>query len=249
VIASGRVAYTMKNVALQRTSAEPEMPPADKPANPAPPPPVAGGSGKGSPAAPAPPPPGAGGSGKGSPAALKFSGDVFAFVQAAVREKRLADVDIRGFTLSQNTYRDVGEEGGILIGFQVGLGKFATNDIVSSLRPIFRTKDGEKFGKWHGKAPEAPATPVTVKAKPGYVVSGLSVRTALAVDALTVTFAKLGKDGLDLSDTYPSEQVGGNGGRPSSIGGKGALFVGMTGHLGNGGSPCSLGLVAVLPKD
>jgi S1-C subfamily serine protease len=228
-VVSARLAYKLTNVPLRRTAAEPEMaPPAGNPANPAAPPQAGGGPAK------------------GSPAALKFSGDVFAFVQEAVRDKRLTDVDIRGFTMSQNTYRDVCEEGGVLIGFQVGLGKFVNNDIVSSLRPIFRTKDGEKFGKWQGPAP---AAPVTVKAKPGYVVSGVSMRTGLGIDGFTLTFAKLGADGLDLKDTYNSEPVGGNGGNPSTIGGNGALFVGATGHMNNGGSPCSLGLIAVLPKD
>jgi S1-C subfamily serine protease len=231
-VASVRLAYTLKNVALRRTSADPEPPPAANPVNPAP----------GNPAPPMPP---TGGGGKGSPDALKFSGDVFVFVEAAVREKRLADVDIRGFTLGK-PYREVCAEGGVLIGFQAGLGKFGSSDIVRSLRPIFLTKNGEKLGSWQGPIPEAP---ITIKAKPGYVVSGLSVRTALAIDALTVTFAKLGKEGLDLSDTYNSEVAGGNGGRPSSIGGRGALFVGITGHLGGDGAASSLGLVAVLPKD
>jgi S1-C subfamily serine protease len=226
-LASVRMVYNLTNVALRRTAAEPEMaPPADNPANPA-----------------APPPPG-GVPAKGSPTALKVSGDVFAFVQEAIRDKRLTDVDIRGLT-TQTTYRDVCEEGGVLVGFEVGLGKFLSNDIVNALRPIFRTKDGEKFGKWQGPVP---AAPFTVKAKPGYVVSGMSMRTALAIDGFTLTFAKLGANGLDLSDTYKSEQVGGNGGGPSSIGGNGALFVGATGHLNNG-SPCSLGLVALLPKE
>jgi S1-C subfamily serine protease len=227
-IASARIAYTLKNVALRRTAAEPEM------------------AGDGNPAAPAPGTPAAGGKGKGLTAGLKISGDVYALVAEAVRDKRLADVDIRGFTLHKDTYRDVCEEGGVLIGFQFGLGKFAANDIVNALRPIYLTKSGEKFGNWHGPAP---AAPLTVKAKPGYVVSAISVRTALSLDSLRLTFAKLGKDGLDLSDTYNSEQVGGNGGRPSEIDGKGALFVGATGHIGPDKSPSSLGLVAVLPKN
>jgi hypothetical protein len=226
-IVSGRLGYKLKNVPLRRTAAEPEM--AD-----------------GNPAAPAPATPAAGGKAKSSPAGLKISGDVYSFVEEAVRDKRLADVDIRGFTLHKNTYRDVCEEGGVLIGFQVGLGKFTNNDIVKSLRPIYLTKKGEKFGNWQGPAP---AAPVTIKAKPGYVVSSIIVRSALALDALTLTFAKLGKEGLDLSDTYNSEQVGGNGGRPAEVSGKGALFVGVTGHLGADGAPSSLGLVAVLPKN
>ncbi len=235
-IASGRITYTLKNVALRRIAEEPQEAVADKPAPAAPAAPT--------PAAPVPPV--VADKGKASPAATKFSGDVFTFVEEAIREKRLTDVDIRGFTLHQNTYRDVYEKGGLLIGFQVGLGKFVNNDVVKSFRPIFLTKNGEKFGAWHGPAP---AAPVTVKAKRGYVVSGLSVRTALAIDALTITFAKLDKDGLDLSDTYESKPIGGNGGRVASIGGQGAIFVGVTGHLGPDGSPSSLGLVAVLPKD
>ncbi len=223
-VSSLRFGYTLHNVSLRRTSAEPEEP---APANPA---------------KPAPPAPPAGRGGQRPAAALKFSGDVYAFVQEAVRDKRLADVDVRGFTLSQNRYRDVCEEGGVLVGFEVGL----NNNVVKSVRPIYRTKDGEKFGKWQG---QAPAAPVTIKAKPGYVVSGLALRTGLGLDALTVTFAKLGETGLDLADTYTSEQAGGNGGGPSTAGGNGALFVGVTGHLGGDGSPCSLGLVAVVPKD
>jgi predicted Zn finger-like uncharacterized protein len=229
-IASTRVTYSLKNVALRRTSTEPQEAVAENPPKPANP-------------APASPP--KEDSGNDSAAALKISGDVYAFVEEAVREKRLADVDIRGFTLNKSTYRDVCDKG-VLIGFQMGLGKFVNKDVVKSLRPIFLTKSGAKFGKWIGQVPPAA---ITIKAKPGYVVSGLSVRTSLSIDAITITFAKLGKDGLDLSDTYESKMTGGNAGRPAMIGGKGALFVGVTGHLGNDGSPCSLGLVAVLPKD
>ncbi|HTU22844.1 MAG TPA: trypsin-like peptidase domain-containing protein [Gemmataceae bacterium] len=223
-----RSRYKLENVALRRIAAEPSM--------------AAGGN----PAAPAGGASAAGGKPKGSPAALKISGEVFAFVEEAVRANRLTDVDIRGFKLSKKIYRDVGAEGGVLIGFQVGLGKFVNNGIVKSVRPIFLTKRGEKFGTWHGPAP---ATPITVKAKPGYVVSAMSLRTQLSLDAFRLTYAKLGKDGLDLSDTYNSKSVGGNGGGPSEIDGKGALFIGVTGHLNHEGVPCSLGLVAVLPKD
>jgi hypothetical protein len=218
-VGSGAVGYTLKNVALRRVSAAAgDLPAGDPPKR----------------------------VGKASPDAIKFSGDVFSFVQAAVQENRLTGVDVRGFQLGKDRYRDVPDEGGVLIGFQVGLGKFVNRAVIKSWRPIFLTKTGEKFGKWQG---QAPATPTTVKAKPGYVVSGMSVRTSLGLDALSLTFAKLGKDGLDLTDTYQSESIGGTGGSPGSIGGKGALFVGVTGHLGNEKSPCSLGLVAVLPKE
>jgi hypothetical protein len=217
-VVSRRVGYTLQNVALKRGSSSDDGI-------------AAGGPGKEAP--------------RGVAGAIRWTGDVHAFVQTAVQENRFTDVDVRGFTLGMDRYRDVAEEGGVLIGFQFGMGKFVNNDIIKSIRPIFRTRDGEKFGKWHGAVP---ARPKTVKARDGYVVSGLSVRTALALDAMTVRFARLGKEGLDLTDTYESETIGGPGGRPATIGGKGALFVGVTGHLGGDKSPCSIGLVAVLPK-
>jgi hypothetical protein len=226
-VSSLRFGYTLKNVGLRRTSAAPEQPLAGNPANPAPPGPAAGGRGK------------------DMAVALKFSGDVFSYVQAAVRDKRLADVDVRGFTLQKTTYRDVCEEG-VLIGLQVGLGKAGNNTVVKSWRPLFLTKDGERPGKWQGPAP---ASPITLKAKPGYVVSGLWVRTGLGVDSLSLVFTKLGPNGYISGDMYNSESVGGTGGNRSSIGGNGALFVGVTGHLSGDGSPTSLGLVAVRPKD
>jgi hypothetical protein len=185
------------------------------------------------------------GGGKTSTGAIKFSGDVHEFAQAAVQENRVADVDIRGFKIG-NKYRDVSNEGGILIGLQVGLEKLGGK--VSALRPIFLTKKGEQFGKWQGKAP---ANPITVKAKEGYVVSSMLIRTGVAIDGFTVTFAKLGANSLDVNDTYTSDAVGAGRERrkPASIGGKGALFVGITGLCGDDKTPCSLGLVALLPKE
>ncbi len=173
-VVSRRITYTLSKVALRKTSANP----GDL---------TGGDSSKGG--------------GNSSANAIKFTGNVHEFVQSAVQENRLADIDIRGFTLGSK-YRDVSSEGGVLIGFQAGLGIFGQ---VGSLRPIFLTKKGEQFGKWQGKPP---TNPITVKAKEGYVVSGMSIRTSTAIDNIIVTFAKLGKDGIDLSDTYKSDAVG-----------------------------------------
>jgi S1-C subfamily serine protease len=238
-VVSLNVTFALGNISLDRKSAVPEDNPGDGPAIPGLPPAPANPARPGRPGRPAM------GGGQGAADALRFTGDVYSFVQTAVQENRLTDVDIRGFTLGKDHYRDVCEEGGVLIGFQVGLGKFVNNEVLKSWRPIYRTKNGEKFGRWQGKVP---TSPVTVKARDGYVVSGILVRSGLGIDAITLTFAKLGTDKLDLNDTYNSQQIGGNGGGVSTIGGKGALFVGVTGNLSHDKSPCSLGLVAVLPK-
>jgi hypothetical protein len=177
-------------------------------------------------------------------AGIKITGDVFAFVQEAVKDKRLAEVDVQGFKVVPERYRHTLEEGGLLIGFEVGYGKFLDNVTINALRPIYRTKDGEKMGPWHGPVP---ASPATFKAKAGYVVGSMTIRTALAIDGFSMTFVKLANDGLDSKENYNSDWVGGMGGNPALIGGQGALFVGITGHINNQ-VPCSLGLLAVTPK-
>jgi hypothetical protein len=168
--------------------------------------------------------------------------DVFATVQAAIKEGRVTDVDIRGFTLGNDLYREAPEEGALLIGFQVGLGKFIDNAIVDAIRPIFLTKQGEKLGAWQGSAP---ANPITVKAKAGYAVGGIDIRTGLAIDGFSLTYMKVQGGRLDPGDTYKSDWVAGNGGGPATIGGRGQLVVGICGHLNDRRSPCSLGLIAV----
>jgi S1-C subfamily serine protease len=179
----------------------------------------------------------------------KLPEGIFAVVQAAVAENRLSDVDVRGFTLGmtdKDKYRDVCDEGGVLIGFEVGQDRFGGGVSITSLRPIFLTKKGERFGKWQGKVP---ATSMMIKAKPGHAVSGMAIRTGVQIFGFTLTFSKLGKDRLELGDKYDSELIGDSKiGSLATIGGKGALFVGVTGYQARDKVPCALGLVAVQPK-
>jgi S1-C subfamily serine protease len=216
-VQSRRLWYTLEKVVLRRTSATPTEVAGDESPK---------------------------GGARGSRNAIKIKGDVYAFIQRAVDDNRLTDVDVRGYRLTRERYWDVLAQGGVLIGFEVGTGRVADAVVLKSWRPIFLTRTGEKFGKWHGKVPD---TSTTIKARAGYVVSGMSVRTELGVNGFTLMFAKLGKTGLNMDDTYESKSIGGKQGTLSTIGGKGALFVGITGHLSNDKSPCSLGLVAVVP--
>jgi hypothetical protein len=170
--------------------------------------------------------------------ALVIPGDMFAFLQAAVKEKRLAEVGISGFKLDKNHYQDCPVDGGLLIGFQVGLGR-----LVDALRPIYLTKDGEKMGEWIGKPP---VKPITIKAKEGYVVGGINLKAGALIDGLSVNFMKLDKGRLQVTDNYTSDWIGGQGGNRTDIDGKGAFFVGICGRLTREGGPNSLWLITVL---
>jgi S1-C subfamily serine protease len=175
--------------------------------------------------------------------ALKYPADVFPFIQSAIHQERVTPVDIKGFTLGNAPYRDCPEAGGILIGFQVGLGKFIERPIVNAVRPIYITKKGEEMGSWYGPVPDEP---ITVKAKDGYVVGGLFLRSGLGLDGFSVKFFKREGGKILSKENYESEWVGGQGGHNlHTIGGQGCLFIGICGHLSNQQVPTSLGLLTV----
>ena len=131
----------------------------------------------------------------------------------------------------------------MLIGFQAGLGQFFDSSTINALRPIYLTRAGEKMGTWIGPPP---ANPITVKAKNGYVLGGVQIRSGLLIDGMSVKFMKRDRDRLLVQDSYDSEWLGGNGGGLGTIGGQGHFFAGICGHLNDQRSPVSLGLVTVL---
>jgi predicted Zn finger-like uncharacterized protein len=182
------------------------------------------------------------GQGGGKGGTKVIPGDTYVYIQQCVQDKRLSDVDVRGFQTNR-PFREAPALGAILIGFQVGLTKFIDNDVIDALRPIYLTRNGEVMGQWFGKQP---ANPITVKAKAGYVVSAINIRTGLLIDGFSLKFARLGQGQLQLDDNYESGWVGGPGGGPDTIGGNGLLFVGVCGSLNDGGAPCALGLITVM---
>ncbi len=121
-------------------------------------------------------------------------------------------------------------DGGLLVGFEVGLGKFVKNDIIATLRPIFRVKGMDTDGELHG----TDTTRLTkYVAKPGYAVGAISIKHGLGVDGFALTFMKVVNDKLDPSDSYKSDWIGGmGGGGPITQGGDGKLVTGIVGKQG-----------------
>jgi hypothetical protein len=99
------------------------------------------------------------------------------------------------------------------------------------------------MGSWHGPAP---AEPITLKAKEGYVVGGMTIAAAIVVDGLSLTFVKLADNRLVATDTYSSDWVGKQAANRRPVGGQGYFIVGVCGHLNNQNVLSSLGFVAVL---
>jgi S1-C subfamily serine protease len=122
-------------------------------------------------------------------------------------------------------FRDVTPEGGVLVGFEVGLGKFINNDTIAALRPIYRVGDKEHRGEQYGTDMRRG---LKVVAKPGYAVAGITANTGAGLDGMSITFMKLVNGQLDPKDSYESQWVGGPGGFGAvRIGGDGSLVVGV----------------------
>jgi S1-C subfamily serine protease len=139
----------------------------------------------------------------------------------------------------EQEYRDVAPPSGVLVGMEVGLGKFFNNDVVKAIRPIYRVGEKDQMGEQYGTEW---VSVVKVVAKPGYAVGAIRVRTGLGLDGLSVTFMKLTDGKLDPKDIYESEWVGGQGGGGPVRIGDGTLVEGML-LRGNEKEVAALGLI------
>ena len=125
-------------------------------------------------------------------------------------------------------FEDAAPEGGVLIGFEIGLGKWGPNDVIATFRPIFRNRQGtEVLGRQHGTPT---GKTIRVKAKRGYAVAGLKTKAVAMVDGLSVIFMRQGAHGLNVNSSYESPWVGGTGGMETTLGGDGALVIGIVGR-------------------
>lgn len=125
-------------------------------------------------------------------------------------------------------FKDVAPNGGMLIGLEIGVGKFGPWDTIKAVRPIYRVDGKEEFGKQHGTKP---ASPITIKAREGYALGAISCISGLNFDGFLLTFMRV-KDGkLDPSDAYDSEWVGQVANKPRTrLGGDGTPVVGIAGR-------------------
>lgn len=126
------------------------------------------------------------------------------------------------------TFKDEAPAGGFLIGYDIGLGKFANIDLVKAIQPIYQTPNGEVRGRQFG----VEFNPrITVKAKPGYAVGAMNVKAGLLVNGFSTTFMRVKGVGLDPADAYTSpwigDMTGGNG--PTLLAGDGTAIVGIIG--------------------
>ena len=128
---------------------------------------------------------------------------------------------------SKPAFKDQAPENGLLVGLEIGLGNFGNLDVVKAIRPIYRTDDDETLGNQYGTPPK---NVVVIKAKPGYAVGSMTVRSGLVVDGLSVTFMRVLVGKLDPADSYQSDWIGNRtGGSETTLKGDGTQVIGIVG--------------------
>jgi S1-C subfamily serine protease len=118
---------------------------------------------------------------------------------------------------------------GLLVGMEVGIGRFFDSPVVHAVRPIFRTGAVDTVGQWHG--PTVGKEMQRIVAKPGYAVGAITVKNGLTIDGVLITFMRVTPTGLDPGDSYDSPWIGGMGGGPPVKLGDGLAVVGLIGKV------------------
>jgi hypothetical protein len=135
---------------------------------------------------------------------------VFEEAKAAITREDYDKTEMEGFTLGNKVFTDLPKEGGVLIGFDLGIG---INDVIFALRPIYLTAKGEAPGRDQGRfstggRQDKVKRVVQIKAKPGYAVAKMRFQSAITIQCVRLTFSRLNGNSLDPSDSYSSNWIG-----------------------------------------
>jgi hypothetical protein len=114
---------------------------------------------------------------------------------------------------ARKRFREFRQKGTALVGFEVGCGSVDGKRVVSYLRPIYRSPEGqEELGAVYGHSSEEH---VTVKAKEGYAVGEIAFAWSATrcIDTIRLTFMKIVPDGLDPAEWSVSDWYGSRAGK------------------------------------
>jgi hypothetical protein len=148
---------------------------------------------------------------------------------------------MRGFSIARETFDEVNVKGGVLIGFDLGLNPSPNSEIIFALRPVYRTASGTSYGREYGKftlppakrgAPGKALKQVELRAKAGFAVGSIKLRTGLNMDAMALVYHKISGTTLEPTPSYQSKWVGNiRGGSERELSSRGAPVVGVFGNL------------------
>jgi hypothetical protein len=147
-------------------------------------------------------------------------------IKHAIRKETL----VRTVTVTGKTgapFAEIPVAGAILAGFKYTMTAEGTQGQLATLQPIYWTPKGTADGnRWGADAGLAKS----IVAKKGYAVAGVrSAGAGYDIRWFEVIFARLGPDGLDMTDKYASQWTGTKWYTPVTMGDNGQLVVGIFG--------------------
>ena len=154
--------------------------------------------------------------------------------------EKVADLPDAFFGERNDRFREVGPEGGVLVGLKVSYKVWMGGPKIGSVQGLYRagTKvvEGQRYGTLSG--PEVAAV-----AKPGYAIGAFRTHAGLGLDGFEIIFMKVKGNRLDPADAYLSPWLGDpRGGGPQFVANpEGRFPVGLQGRAE--GSIRALGLV------
>jgi len=127
-------------------------------------------------------------------------------------------------------FKTIGPKGAVLIGVEARFAKFGGTEIIRGVRPIYRVNGKEEFGEQFGSDLTGA---VTMKAKEGYAVGGVTGKAGWWCNGFALTYMKIKADGtLDLKDSYEGDWAGFNGkGDIIRVMSDGAPAIGIVGKI------------------
>ena len=173
-----------------------------------------------------------------------FDAHFYQLVAAASQRSLLHKTIIVGGGTDGEDFSEVRPEGGILVGFDVWLGYTPAPEnhpVIGGLTPIFQTPAARVRGSKRGTGA---GDPVTIEAKPGFAVAGITAKGGARLDGFKVTFMRIHQLGFDLdpSDAYGSEWIGGaNGSKEDYLFPRQKIVTGIFGASND--QICKLGLL------
>ncbi len=176
----------------------------------------------------------------GSSAIGQPADSIFGAARSAVLQGRVDKSRVLGFHDERRMFTELPNQGGILIGFDFGIGKFFDIDNIYAIRPVYLTAWGEAYYNDYGpfadkrEGKKIIKTRVLrterVRAQPGFAVGGITVRSGLNINGMAITFMRIRGQSLDTQQAYTSPWIGDRtGGGENSITGNGAAVVGVFG--------------------
>lgn len=180
---------------------------------------------------------------RSSPRVVLTEAEMFAGIEQLIAEKKVNDSWCFGGGGPE--FREVPESGALLVGFELTTETYRQRTAITSIRPLFRGRQGIFEGRLHGKLY---GRPTRVEAKPGYAVGGLFVHSGDGLNGMEITFMRVDGGLLDPTDRYTTARYGEfypDGSDTREVIPRDTFVIGIHGKAAPEGNHMGLGLVTV----